>query len=106
MEREGGRFVHPAPSMRAKEVEGVQLEWGAAWAEGTAARKREGGGVEHCPSCAPGMRAKGRARRAGQGGAGVGWSRGRAGQGWGGGLRTSRRRVHTTPFASPDVQKG
>ncbi len=33
--------------MRAKEVEGVQLEWGAARAEGTAAREREGGGVEH-----------------------------------------------------------
>jgi len=33
--------------MHAKEVEGMQLEWGAAWAEGTAACEWEGGGVEH-----------------------------------------------------------
>src|SRR6266702_7060105 len=43
-EREGGRSVRPAPSVRAKGVEDVQAGWGATQAEGTAARERKGGG--------------------------------------------------------------
>src|SRR6266702_8001816 len=66
MEREGGCSVLPASSMCAKEVEGVQLGWGAAQVEGTAVCEWKGGGVVHCPSCTPGMHAKWRVCRARQ----------------------------------------
>src|SRR6266702_2638332 len=96
MESEGGRSVHPAPSVCAKGVEGVQVGRGAAQVEGTAAQKRKGGEVAHCPSCAPSMHAKWRAWKVRQGGA----RRGGAGD------RTRGRRVHTTPFASSFARRG